>query len=479
MITLLLLILFIVVGLSVLLLFAPYWKARYDLEALRKKGYKTPHLIPPGNPFVGQSSVFRDHTPGFITGLHKKHGKNVGFFLQNKIHYSIDMKDYSKEVYVLEADGTLLHPTFKEVPVFPLSECNHFVRVLRTLHPANLKVDIPDVYDQFSKFFADKYPRTSTDKEYVIDIFRFCYEATAVYNLWTLAGLDYSEQGNLVDKFAHLYQYSSEDIVNYLSFPLLTPLWKMRAAKYGPEFEKILIPIIKKRRQEQDLKKYQDSHDFLGELLKYKDENGEPMTDQQILNEFFSVLHRGGSVATSIADIVLKVCTHDKSYLQKIEQEQEQIMKEHGRDFDWTILSKMTYLDKVQQETLRLEFTLTIWRYASRDVIFSDGLAIPKGSHVLMTMVGYNLDEEYYPDPDKWNPDRFEDASGDSGNVVERKKDRYPFLWGAGKRPCAGRVHAQTAMKMLPALMFRDYHVQFNSEEYTIHFTPKFAVEQP
>eukprot|EP01103_Thecamoeba_quadrilineata_P013281 TRINITY_DN363_c0_g2_i1.p1 TRINITY_DN363_c0_g2~~TRINITY_DN363_c0_g2_i1.p1 ORF type:complete len:479 (+),score=82.71 TRINITY_DN363_c0_g2_i1:54-1490(+) len=471
------LVLFIVVGVLVLLLFVPYWKAKTDLKVLRKKGYKTPHLVSPGIPLVGQSTAFRKNTEEFIIELHKKHGKNVGFFLQNKIHYSIDMKDYSKEFFAFETDETLTQAV--SVSIFPLSVSHHFIKILRTLHPANLKANIPNIYDQYSKFLADKYP-TSTNKEYKTDFFKFSLEACAVYNLWTFAGLDYSEQGILVEKFADLYKNGSTETDNLYAFPLLAPLWKMRAQKYGPVFEKLLVPIIKKRRQEQDLKKHEKSHDFLGELLKHKDERGESLTDESILNELFSILHAAGSVAFSMSDIIERICTNDKSYLQKIEQEQEQIMKEHGRDLNWSILSKMSYFDKVIQETLRLEFTLTIWRYVNRDLIFSDGLAIPKGNHVLMSMVGYNLDEEYYPDPHKWNPDRFLDTNGEDekerefGNMVE-KKDRYPFLWGSGKSSCAGRVHAQTGMKVLPVLLFRDYNVQLSASttDKTLHLTPK------
>jgi len=144
---------------------------------------------------------------------------------------------------------------------------------------------------------------------------------------------------------------------------------------------------------------------MLDVFLEAEDSNGCLLSDRQVLVEIFTVLLR--IFAPSVSDTMIKILIHDRHYQQKLVDEQNQIIREEGSEFTALILDKMYYLEATIRETLRLEFTLSSWRFTEDDLFFSDGLAIPKGNFLLMTMGGVNFDEEMFPDPTRWDPDRY------------------------------------------------------------------------
>jgi cytochrome P450 len=262
-----------------------------------------------------------------------------------------------------------------------------------------------------------------------------------------------------------LYLSSNDQSDLLYAYPMLVALYRYRLSKFGPTFEKLLLPIIKERRKEQNTQR----HDILQVFLDYEDsETGQTLSDREILSEVFSLLQAAGSVATSMADIVNRMVVDEgRPFLQKIEDEQRSVSKEYGPEFNATTLSKMTYYDAAIRETLRLEFTLTSWRRANIDIQFHDGLVIPKGFLALMTMVGVNLNEELFPDVKKWSPDRY--VADDS------QKAPSPFIWGAGLHPCAGRKHAQLGMKLPPLMMLRQFHLRTSESGSLLHVKKRLA----
>ena len=62
-------------------------------------------------------------------------------------------------------------------------------------------------------------------------------------------------------------------------------------------------------------------------------------------------------------------------------------------------------------------------------------VVVEEGTSLLISALGLHMDPEYYPEPEKFDPERFSE---------ENKKARHPFVhlpFGDGPRNCIGRFN--------------------------------------
>ena len=92
-------------------------------------------------------------------------------------------------------------------------------------------------------------------------------------------------------------------------------------------------------------------------------------------------------------------------------------------------------MENVIRETLRLVKNGQAIRRNLADNLQMVNKTIDKGAFVVYSMADVHLNERYYSEPLKFDPDRFSAAR------AEDKRGHATFLgWGAGRHPCAGQV---------------------------------------
>lgn len=123
---------------------------------------------------------------------------------------------------------------------------------------------------------------------------------------------------------------------------------------------------------------------------------------------------------------------------QKLYEEIIEINEQiQNQRISYDVLQKMKYLDQVICETLRKwPSGVPTDRICIKDYLYDDGnlkFTIEKGSNVVFTNVGMHRDPKYFPDPEKFDPERFNDD-----NKHNIKPCTYtPF--GNGPRNCIGK----------------------------------------
>ena len=83
-----------------------------------------------------------------------------------------------------------------------------------------------------------------------------------------------------------------------------------------------------------------------------------------------------------------------------------------------------------------------------------DGNVITKGTTVYVFVYGIHRDPKYFPEPEKFDPDRF---------LSENQRDRHAHAYvpfAAGRRNCIGQRFAMMEMKIVLASLFRRYQMK-------------------
>lgn len=75
-----------------------------------------------------------------------------------------------------------------------------------------------------------------------------------------------------------------------------------------------------------------------------------------------------------------------------------------------------------------------LFRLVEKDYTFENtGLKLEKGTNVVVPMLALHYDPKYYPNPDKFDPERFRGGKS--------KELQYVYLpFGEGPRKCIGKL---------------------------------------
>ncbi|CAL1286913.1 unnamed protein product [Larinioides sclopetarius] len=141
-------------------------------------------------------------------------------------------------------------------------------------------------------------------------------------------------------------------------------------------------------------------------------------------------------------------------------KEIREVLQRCKGELTYEALQEMKYLDNIISETLRLYPPAPrLERIADVEAKLGDtGITIPKGMLVTIPSYALHKDPQYFPDPDKFDPDRF--------NLEERtKRNPYAYLpFGAGPRNCVGMRFALMEAKVCLAHIVANFEMQRCSE---------------
>lgn len=150
-------------------------------------------------------------------------------------------------------------------------------------------------------------------------------------------------------------------------------------------------------------------------------------------------------------------------------------------EITYEMLSDLKYLEHCVDETLRkYPIGPVHFRVATRDYKVADSnLTIPKGTPVMIPVLGLHRDPEIYENPLEFKPERFATSVNGSGN----SEGLFYVPFGGGPRSCIGMLLGKKTTMLSVALILRKYNLElndktFNSIEIEIHpnqfaLTPK------
>ncbi|KAG9124092.1 hypothetical protein FRC07_012864 [Ceratobasidium sp. 392] len=111
---------------------------------------------------------------------------------------------------------------------------------------------------------------------------------------------------------------------------------------------------------------------------------------------------------------------------------------------------EMPVLEDCLRETIRLIGSGAALRRVIKGDVNLAGKTIPNGSFLVYLLGETHNNPDIYPEPAKYNPDRFVEG--------QDKSQYHAFLgWGVGRHPCLGRRFAQYEIKAICAMFLSQY----------------------
>jgi cytochrome P450 len=137
------------------------------------------------------------------------------------------------------------------------------------------------------------------------------------------------------------------------------------------------------------------------------------------------------------------VLSFEQEIQDKLYQEVKKLYNDNGQKFDYESLASLEYLDAVINESLRYFPPLLRYdRVSSEDVTLSNGIFIPKGTHMRFPVYHIHHSEEFWSDNKEFRPDRWLPGNKDTINP-------YAFIpFVAGPRICIGYRFALLEAKL-------------------------------
>ncbi|XP_037909969.1 probable cytochrome P450 9f2 [Hermetia illucens] len=190
-------------------------------------------------------------------------------------------------------------------------------------------------------------------------------------------------------------------------------------------------------------------------------------TDDDLVSQCF-LFFIAGFLPSSI---LMCFCAHEvmenPDVQKKLIEEIDHVREELGDNpLTYDVLQKMKYMDMVMSETLRKwPPTMAIDRVCSKPYVLrnkdGDGVKLNRGDIVSIPIVGLHHNPDYFPEPDKFIPERFSDEN--RNNI--KPLTYLPF--GIGPRGCIGSRFALMESK---AILF---HLL---SQFTFEASPKTRV---
>ncbi|XP_038720275.1 cytokinin hydroxylase-like [Tripterygium wilfordii] len=244
------------------------------------------------------------------------------------------------------------------------------------------------------------------------------------------------------------------------------------------EVERLLMEIIQSRKDCVEIGRSSSyGNDLLGMLLnemqKKRGNNGFSLNLQLIMDECKTFFFAGHETTALLLTWTVMLLASNPSWQDKVRAEVMQVCNGGTPSLDH--LSKLTLLNMVINESLRLYPPATLLpRMAFEDIKLGD-LYIPKGLSIWIPVLAIHHSEELWgKDSNEFNPNRFASKSSGPG--------RHFIPFAAGQRNCIGQSFAIMEAKIILAMLISRFSFTI-SESYrhapvvVLTIKPKYGVQ--
>jgi cytochrome P450 len=188
--------------------------------------------------------------------------------------------------------------------------------------------------------------------------------------------------------------------------------------------------------------------DVLAMMLDAKDEDGAPLSEDEVHDELVTLLVAGHETTATALAWTLRWVVPDRALTARLRDEVA------GAGGEPLALSKLPLLDATVKEALRLQPVVPVVGRVLTEPRTFGRVTLPRGAMVAPSIYLVHRRPELYPDPTSFRPDRF---------LTFKPSPWEWFPFGGGLRRCIGAAFAIYEMKMVLATLLARVDLRLES----------------
>ncbi|RZC37404.1 p450 domain containing protein, partial [Asbolus verrucosus] len=211
-------------------------------------------------------------------------------------------------------------------------------------------------------------------------------------------------------------------------------------------------------------------NDFIQLLIdmknnKFVDEDNEKIEDggltmNEVAAQSFVFFLAGFETSSTLMTFTLYELARNQDIQEKLRDEIKTVLAKHEGKITYDSIQELKYMNQVIDESLRKypPAPLTNRKCVKDYKVPGEDLIIEKGTTVIIPILAIHRDEEYYPDPEKFDPERFSE---------ENKKSRHHYAhipFGEGPRICIGMRFGLMQAKVGLTSVLRNFRFTVNKK---------------
>jgi cytochrome P450 len=196
--------------------------------------------------------------------------------------------------------------------------------------------------------------------------------------------------------------------------------------------------------------------DFLSMYLEATDKQGNKFSDAELLDELMTLIVAGFETSANTLNWVWYLVAKHPDVEAKLIAEAQQVLPNVSA-VTADNLAAMQYTQQALEEALRLYPPVWLFTRRSHAADALEDYDVPAGTDIYLSPYILHRTAHYWPDPDRFDPERF--ALADSP-----KKERPYFPFSLGPRRCLGEYFSFLEMKVHLGLLLPRFRMRLLTE---------------
>lgn len=185
---------------------------------------------------------------------------------------------------------------------------------------------------------------------------------------------------------------------------------------------------------------------LLGMMMAVTDEEGNPISDKEVRDQMMTMLLAGHETTANLLGwIIAEIAGHPPVERRLMDELESAELK--GNPFNW--MRELPYLQQIIEEGLRLYPPAWLIYRELAEPVEMFGKTFKKGSTFMICPYAVHRNEEVFPNPEAFDPDRF--AAGTKYSPFSY----FPF--GGGSRSCIGSRFAMLEATLILKVLYENY----------------------